>query len=98
MESFVAEAERRVQNLALPAGVTFTFSGAHEIKQAAQRELLLLGSAAGAGILLILWMAFGSLRRLLLVLCQPAVRPGRRRGGGLHDGRRSGRRLAGRAS
>ena len=68
IESFVAEAERRVRNLALPAGVTFTFSGAHEIKQATQRELLLLGSAAGAGILLILWMAFGSLRRLLLIL------------------------------
>ena len=28
----------------------------------------MLGSAAGAGILLLLWMAFGSLRRLLLVL------------------------------
>ena len=68
IESFVAEAERRVRDLALPAGVTFTFSGAHEIKQATQRELLLLGSAAGAGILLILWMAFGSLRRLLLIL------------------------------
>jgi Cu/Ag efflux pump CusA len=68
IESFVAEAERRVRNMALPAGVTFTFSGAHEIKQATQRELLLLGSAAGAGILLILWMAFGSLRRLLLIL------------------------------
>ncbi|HZW33515.1 MAG TPA: efflux RND transporter permease subunit [Isosphaeraceae bacterium] len=68
IESFVAEAERRVRDLALPAGITVTFSGAHEIKQAAQRELLLLGSAAGAGILLILWMAFGSLRRLLLIL------------------------------
>jgi CzcA family heavy metal efflux pump len=68
IESFVAEAQRRVRDLALPAGVTFTFSGAHEIKQATQRELLLLGSAAGAGILLILWMAFGSLRRLALIL------------------------------
>jgi CzcA family heavy metal efflux pump len=68
IESCVAEAERRVRNLALPAGITFTFTGAHEIKQATQRELLLLGSAAGAGILLILWMAFGTLRRLLLIL------------------------------
>jgi CzcA family heavy metal efflux pump len=67
-ESFVAEAERHVQNLTFPAGVTFTFTGAHEIKWETQRELLLLGSAAGAGILLILWMAFGSLRRLLLIL------------------------------
>ncbi len=67
-ESFVAEAERRVRKRNLPPGVTFTFSGSYEIKQAAQRELLLLGLAAGAGILLILWMAFGSLRRLLLIL------------------------------
>ena len=68
IESFVAEAERRVGKLTLPAGVTFVFTGAHEIKQATQRELLWLGSAAGAGILLLLWMAFRSLRRLLLVL------------------------------
>jgi len=68
IESFVADAEQRVQNLTLPAGVTFRFTGAHEIKRETQRELLLLGSAAGAGILLILWMAFGSLRRLLLIL------------------------------
>ena len=68
IESFVAEAQRRVGKLILPPGVTFVFTGAHEVKQAVQRELLLLGTAAGAGILLILWMAFGSLRRLLLIL------------------------------
>jgi CzcA family heavy metal efflux pump len=67
-ESFVAEAERRVGRLTLPSGVTFRFTGAHEIKQAAQRELLLFGTAAGLGIILLLWMAFGSMRRLLLVL------------------------------
>jgi Cu/Ag efflux pump CusA len=68
IESFVAEAERRVRKLTLPPGVTYAFTGAHEIKQAAQRELLVLGSAAGVGSLLLLGMAFGSLRRLLLVL------------------------------
>lgn len=68
VESFVADAERRVRALSLPAGITYSFTGAHEVKQAAQRELLLLGSAAGAGILVILWMAFGSMRRLLLIL------------------------------
>ncbi len=67
IESFVAEARQRVQKLALP-NVTLVFTGAHEIKQATERELLLLGSAAGAGILLILWMAFGSLRQLILIL------------------------------
>jgi CzcA family heavy metal efflux pump len=68
VESFVAEAERRVARLTLPPGVTYAFTGAHEVKRAAQRELLLLGSVAGAGILLILWMAFGSPRSLLLIL------------------------------
>jgi Cu/Ag efflux pump CusA len=68
IESFVALAQRRIGELVLPPGVAFVFTGAHEIKQAAQRELLLLGSAAGIGILLLLWMAFGALRRLLLVL------------------------------
>lgn len=67
-QSFVAEAERRVKKLTLPAGVTYTFTGAHEVKRAMDRELLLLGTAAGVFILLILWMAFGSLRRLLLIL------------------------------
>ena len=67
-ESFVAEAERRVQQLRLPHGVSYVFTGEHEAKQAAQRELLLLGLAAGVGILLLLWLAFGSLRQLALVL------------------------------
>jgi Cu/Ag efflux pump CusA len=68
VESFVAEAERRVRDLTLPRGVTYAFTGEHQAKQAAQRELLILGSAAGAGIMLLLWLAFGSVRRLLLVL------------------------------
>ena len=68
IRSFVAEARRRVGKLTLPEGVTYTFAGEHEAKQAAQRELLLLGLAALAGILLLLWMAFRSVRLLLLVL------------------------------
>jgi CzcA family heavy metal efflux pump len=68
VESFVAEAERRVRSLALPAGVHVVFSGEHEGKQTAQRELLLLSLAAGTGILLLLWLAFRSVRWLLLIL------------------------------
>jgi Cu/Ag efflux pump CusA len=68
VESFVAEAQRRVEKLSLPEGVTWTFAGEHEAKQTAQRELLLLGGAVLAGILLLLWMVFQSLRRLVLVL------------------------------
>jgi CzcA family heavy metal efflux pump len=68
VESFVAEAQQRMDKLSLPAGVTYSFAGVYQAKQAAQRELLLLGSVALAGILLLLWMAFRSLRLLLLVL------------------------------
>jgi Cu/Ag efflux pump CusA len=68
VESFAAEAQRRLRRLELPAGTTAVFTGEHQAKQAAQRELFLLGSAALAVVLLLLWMAFGSVRMLLLVL------------------------------
>jgi Cu/Ag efflux pump CusA len=68
VESFVTDAERRLQQVALPPGVSFTVTGEHLAKQAAQRELLLLGGAVGVGIGLLLWTAFGSARLLLLVL------------------------------
>ncbi len=69
LESFVTEAQQRVRKLKdLPEGVTWAFTGEHQAKQTAQRELLLLGGAVLVGILLLLGMVFGSLRRLLLVL------------------------------
>lgn len=68
VESFVAEAERRLKSFVLPEGVYYVFTGEHEAKRTAQRELLRLSLAAGAGILLLLWLAFGSVRRLLLIL------------------------------
>ncbi|HYT89490.1 MAG TPA: efflux RND transporter permease subunit, partial [Gemmataceae bacterium] len=68
VESFAAVVERQLSKLPLPEGVYYTLSGEHEARRTAQRELLLLSAAAGAGILLFLWMAFGSVRRLVLVL------------------------------
>lgn len=68
VESFVAEAERRVAEIDLPPGVSYAFTGEHLAKQAAQHELLLLSLASGAGVFLLLWMAFGSVRRLGMVL------------------------------
>jgi CzcA family heavy metal efflux pump len=68
VESFVAEAERRVAKLSLPPGTTYVFTGEHEAKRTTQRELLLLSLVAGVGILLLLWTAFGSVRALGLVL------------------------------
>jgi CzcA family heavy metal efflux pump len=68
VESFVAEAERRLREVALPEGVYYRFSGEHEAKQTAQRELFLLSLAVGAGIVMLLWMAFGSAGQVLLIL------------------------------
>jgi CzcA family heavy metal efflux pump len=67
-EGMVSKAERRVAEVKLPPGVTYVFTGEHEANRTAHRELLLLGAAALAGILLLLWMVFRSGRRLLLVL------------------------------
>jgi Cu/Ag efflux pump CusA len=68
IESFVAEVQERLRALTLPEGVYVVLSGEHEGKQTAQRELLFLSLAVGAGILLLLWMAFGSVGRLVLIL------------------------------
>jgi CzcA family heavy metal efflux pump len=68
VESFVAEAERRVRELSLPEGVSFIFTGEHEAKRTAQLELTLFSLAAGAGVLLLLWIVFGSFRLLLMIL------------------------------
>jgi CzcA family heavy metal efflux pump len=68
VESFANEAERRVKSLTLPEGVYCVFTGEHEAKREATRQILLLSLAAAGGILLLLWMAFGSVRRLLLIL------------------------------
>jgi Cu/Ag efflux pump CusA len=68
VESFVADVQARLRDMALPAGLYVSLAGEHEAKQTAQRELLLLSLGAGAGILLLLWLAFGALRPLLLIL------------------------------
>lgn len=68
VESFVSLAEQSLAQVDIPAGVTFQVTGEHEAKRTAQRELLLLSLLAGVGIGLLLWMAFGTVRRLVLVL------------------------------
>lgn len=68
VQSYVADIESRLATLALPDGVSVTVTGEHQAKQSAEHELLLLGTVAGIGIVLLLWMAFQSLRMLLLVL------------------------------
>lgn len=68
--SFVAEAKRRILEMVrFPAGVYPVFAGAAEAQAQARRQLLLHSTLAGVGILLLLGIAFGSVRNLLLVLC-----------------------------
>ncbi len=66
--SFVAEVQQRLDQLSLRPGVHLTLSGEHEARATAQRELLQLSALSGAGITLLLWLAVGTVRRLLLVL------------------------------
>ncbi|MBI3698111.1 MAG: efflux RND transporter permease subunit, partial [Acidobacteria bacterium] len=69
LSSFVADAHRVVQaKVKFPAGGYAVFTGASEARQQAQREILLYSLIAGAGVLLLLAVAFGSVRNTVLVL------------------------------
>jgi CzcA family heavy metal efflux pump len=66
--SFVAEVERKLRQLDLPEGVFYTLAGEHEARAAAQRELFFWSSLVAVGILLLLYLAYGSIGRVLLIL------------------------------
>ncbi len=67
--SFVAEAKNQVTaQVNFPGGTYAVFSGAAQAQAAAQRQLLLHSAIAAVGILLLLAIAFGNARNLLLVL------------------------------
>ena len=67
--SFVAEARKRMgEQVRFPAGVYPVFSGEAEAQAAARREILLTSAIAGVGIVLLLAIAFGNFRNLVLVL------------------------------
>jgi len=68
LEGFVRQAEQRLAKVSLPDGVSYEISGAHVARREALGDLLLLGLAVGMGILLLLWLAFGSLGRLALIV------------------------------
>jgi Cu/Ag efflux pump CusA len=65
---FAQALERRLAVTRLPSGVYPELGGTATAQRQAQRELLLNGLLAGAGIVMLLTLAFGSARRLLLVL------------------------------
>ncbi|HEU5171109.1 MAG TPA: efflux RND transporter permease subunit [Gemmatimonadales bacterium] len=65
---FVRDVDRRLRRTPMPGGVYAELGGAATAQREAQRELLLHGLLAGAGIVMLLALAFGSASRLLLVL------------------------------
>jgi Cu/Ag efflux pump CusA len=67
--SFVAEARKKIdQEVRFPAGVYTVYSGEAEAQAAARQEILLTSAIAGVGIILLLAIAFGNFRNLVLVL------------------------------
>ena len=66
--SFTSDVEVAVKSLRLPRGIYPEVSGSATAQRQAQHELLIRSVLAGVGILLLLWLAFGDMRRLLLVL------------------------------
>jgi len=69
LTSFVAEAERKIRSQisAIP-GVYLEFSGAAEARAQSQHEILLNSLIAAVIIVCLLYIAFGNVRNLLLVL------------------------------
>ncbi|MBA2685868.1 MAG: efflux RND transporter permease subunit [Gemmatimonadaceae bacterium] len=68
LAAFTSKVEKRLTGASLPGGIYTEVVGSATARREAQRELLLRGLLAGAGILVLLWLAFGNLRQLLLVL------------------------------
>ena len=66
--SFTSDVEAALRDLHLPRGIYLEVSGSAAAQRQAQHELLIRSVLAGAGILMLLWLAFGDMRRLLLVL------------------------------
>jgi len=66
--SFVAEVERELENLRLPEGVYVTLAGEHEARASALRDLLFWSALVGVAIFLLLWFAYGSFGKVVLIL------------------------------
>ncbi len=68
VNSFVAEARRRLARLSLPAGSYLEFAGTAAEQARSRQELLIHSLLVGLGIVLLLSAVMGSHRNLLLVL------------------------------
>jgi Cu/Ag efflux pump CusA len=67
-EGVTRQVEDRLAGARLPAGVYAEVGGSATAQREASRELLLNSLLAGAGIIMLLWLAFGETSRLGLVL------------------------------
>jgi Cu/Ag efflux pump CusA len=68
LDSFVTEAQKKIGALKLAAGTYIEFSGAAEARAGALRQILLNSIIAAVLIFVLLFLAFGNLRNLSLVL------------------------------
>jgi CzcA family heavy metal efflux pump len=68
LDSFVAQAQKRIAAVKLPAGAYIEFGGAARARAAALRQILLNSTIAAVLIFVLLYLAFGNLRNLSLVL------------------------------
>src|SRR5581483_3894353 len=68
VSSFVEEVEGKLRQLNLPEGVFYSLAGEHEARREAQGELLFWSALACVAILMLLWLAYGSFGRVLLIL------------------------------
>lgn len=69
LNKFVDEAEAKIHHeVDLPPGTYVVFSGAATAQARAQNQLILHSVMAGVGVLVLLFIALGSVRTLLLVL------------------------------
>jgi CzcA family heavy metal efflux pump len=68
LAAFTSAVEKRLRATRLPRGVYSEVVGSATARRQAQRELLARSLLAAGGILMLLWLAFGNMRQLLLVL------------------------------
>ena len=69
LTSFVADVRRAIDTkIQLPPASYITVGGASQAREATQQEILTWSLVAGAGILMLLFIVFGSVRNMMLVL------------------------------
>ncbi|HEX4783017.1 MAG TPA: efflux RND transporter permease subunit [Candidatus Sulfotelmatobacter sp.] len=68
VDSFVAEAQKRISQMSFPSDTYVEFSGTAAAQAQSRRDLLVNSLLAGLGIVLLLSVVMGNYRNLLLVL------------------------------